>query len=100
MGIPLRSLGAVLLTLAVAGPAHATVVRIEAAGLLADEAQPSVPAAIRRAIAASIREAGSVGLSAPWLDQALVLSDRLVAQALAVGLAPAWAIRSRGSWVP
>jgi hypothetical protein len=95
--ILLQGLTSAFLTLVFTASAHATVVRIETAGLLADQSTPLVQAAVRRAIATSMRGAAAIGLSTLRLDQAFVLSDRIVLQILATALAPAGAIRGAGS---
>jgi hypothetical protein len=74
---------AVGLTLLVAGPSSATVVRIETAATFADASEESVNVALHEAVESSIKGAAAMGLSTVWLDQAFVLDDRVVVRIFA-----------------
>src|SRR6266508_6658874 len=78
-----RTLTAVLLVLAVAVPAGATVVKIETAAALADQSEKSLDAALTQAVEKSIRAAAAMGLSTVWFDQAFVMPGRVVVRMLA-----------------
>lgn len=80
---------AVALTLLVAGPSSATVVRIETAATLADASEESVNVALLEAVESSIKGASAMGLSTVWLDQAFVLDDRVVVRIFATDEATA-----------
>jgi hypothetical protein len=83
MGTLGRVAVAVLLTLVVAAPAGATMVRIETAAALADQSDKSLDAALKQAVEKSIRGAAAMGLSVFWLDQAFVFQGRVVVRMLA-----------------
>lgn len=68
----------VLLGLLAAAPVGATVVVIETAAALEDLSEQSVYSALARAVEASIRRAAAMGLSTIWLEQAVLLTDRVV----------------------
>jgi len=72
-----------LLTLVVAAPAGATMVRIETAATLSDQSDTSLDAALKQAVEKSIRGAAAMGLSFVWLDQAFVFRGRVVVRMLA-----------------
>lgn len=79
----LRSLAAVLLALAVAAPAGATVVKIETAAALEDQSDKALDAALTQAVEKCIRGAAAMGLSTVWFDQAFVMPGRVVVRMLA-----------------
>ncbi len=79
----LRGLPVVLLVLAVAAPAGATVVVIETAATLADLSEQPLDTARTRAVEVSIGRAVAMGLSTIRLDQASVLKGRVVVRMLA-----------------
>ncbi|MBI3105898.1 MAG: hypothetical protein HYY95_10055 [Candidatus Rokubacteria bacterium] len=72
-----------LLVLLMAAPVGATVVVIETAAALEDLSEQSVGSAITRAVEASIGRAAAMGLSKIWLDQAFLLTDRVVVRMVA-----------------
>jgi membrane-bound lytic murein transglycosylase B len=73
----------VFLMLVVTTSAHATVVKMETAALLADLSEQSVDAAFRQAVETCIRGAAAMGLSKVWLDQVDVVSNHVVVRILA-----------------
>jgi len=83
MGTLARVAVAVLLTLVVAAPAGATMVRIETAAALADQSEKSLDSALKQAMEKSIRGAAAMGLSMVWFDQAFVFQGRVVVRILA-----------------
>jgi hypothetical protein len=78
-----RILTAVLLLLAMAMPAGATVVKIETAAALADQSEKTLDAALTQAVEKCIRGAAAMGLSTVWFDQAFVMPGRVVVRMLA-----------------
>ncbi|MBI2527154.1 MAG: hypothetical protein HYV93_14370 [Candidatus Rokubacteria bacterium] len=73
----------VFLVLVVVAPVGATVVVIETAAALEDLSEQSLDSAITRAVEASIGRAAAMGLSTIWLDQAVLLTDRVVVRMVA-----------------
>lgn len=72
-----------LVALAVASPVSARVVRMETTVALADQSEPSIERALRRALDITVSRALAMGLSSIWLDEARVLSDAVILRMVA-----------------
>ncbi len=83
-----RLIVALLLVLAVASPALATVATIETTAPLPDHSEQAIRTAVTQAVRTAARGAAAMGL--PWIQlrQALVFEDRVAVQVIATDTRP------------